>query len=101
MLWTFTQNSFLPHKIFEPNTELDTPIMLLSEKYLDNLMMFNDYKSIINNCEDPITKVKTDIEVHEFVEDFEEKKVVSRTKYTIYKKNNFVMNYREYNEQTI
>ena len=43
LLWTFEQNSFLPHKIYKPNIELDTPIILLSKKYLNNLLVFNMY----------------------------------------------------------
>ena len=54
LLWTFEQNSFLPHKIYEPRVTLDTPILLLSEKYLNNLLIFKEYNSIINNFDEPI-----------------------------------------------
>ena len=94
ILWTFVQNSFIPHKIYEPNVSLDTPVILLSENYLDNLIIFNKYTSIINKLSEPIIKIKTKVKVFEFVEDDEQKKIISRNKYSIYKENNFEMNYK-------
>ena len=58
LLWTFEQNSFLPHKIYEPRATLDTPILLLTEKYLNNLLIFKEYDSIINNFDEPIIQAK-------------------------------------------
>ena len=98
LLWTFEQNSFLPHKIFEVDEKLDTPIILLSEKYLNNLLVFNEYDSIINNFDRPVTQTSENIKVYEFVEDFEDKKIISRKKYMIYKNNNFSLNHQKYNE---
>ena len=98
LLWTFEQNSFLPHKIFEVDEKLDTPIILLSEKYLNNLLVFNEYDSIINNFDRPVTQTSENIKVYEFVEDFEDKKIISRKKYMIYKNNNFSLNHKKYNE---
>ena len=98
ILWTFVQNSFIPHKIYEPNVSLDTPVILLSENYLDNLIIFNKYTSIINKLSEPIIKIKTKVKVFEFVEDDEQKKIISRNKYSIYKQNNFEMNHKKYNE---
>ena len=58
LLWTFEQNSFLPHKIYEPRATLDTPILLLTEKYLNNLLIFREYDSIINNLDEPIVQAE-------------------------------------------
>ena len=101
LLWTFEQNSFLPHKIYKPNIELDTPIILLSEKYLNNLLVFNMYNSIINNFDKPILAANENTEVYELVENYEDKKVISRNKYLAYKRNNFSLSHNEYHEQTI
>ena len=98
LLWTFEQNSFLPHKIYDVDEKLDTPIILLSEKYLNNLLVFNEYGSIINNFNKPITQTTEKMKVYEFVEDFEDKKIISRKKYMIYKNNNFSLNHQKYNE---
>ena len=98
LLWTFEQNSFLPHKIYEVDEKLDTPIILLSEKYLNNLLVFNEYDSIINNLNEPVTHSFKNNKVYEFVEDFEDKKIISRKKYMIYKNNNFSLNHKKYNE---
>ena len=101
LLWTFEQNSFLPHKIYKPNIELDTPIILLSEKYLNNLLVFNMYNSIINNFDKPILAADENTEVYELVENYEDKKVISRNKYLAYKRNSFSLSHNEYHEQTI
>lgn len=98
LLWTFEQNSFLPHKIYDRDKKLDTPIMLLSEKYYDNLLIFREYDSIINNFDKPVTEGNKCHKVYEFVEDFEDKKIISRNKYVIYKNENFNLNYKKYNE---
>ena len=97
LLWTFEQNSFLPHKIYEPRATLDTPILLLNEKYLNNLLIFREYDSIINNLDEPIVQAENHFKVYEFVESSEEKKIISRKKYTIYKNNNFDLNHKKYN----
>ena len=97
LLWTFEQNSFLPHKIYEPRATLDTPILLLAEKYLNNLLIFKEYDSIINNLDEPIIQSEDHFKVYEFVESSEEKKIISRKKYTIYKNNNFDLNHKKYN----
>ena len=96
LLWTFEQNSFLPHKIYEPRATLDTPILLLTEKYLNNLLIFREYDSIINNLDEPIVQAENHFKVYEFVESSEEKKIISRKKYTIYKNNNFDLNHKKY-----
>ncbi|MEC7676981.1 MAG: DNA polymerase III subunit chi [Pseudomonadota bacterium] len=97
LLWTFEQNSFLPHKIYEPKVTLDTPILLLTEKYLNNLLIFKEYDSLINNFDEPIIQAENHFKVYEFVESSEEKKIISRKKYTIYKNNNFDLNHKKYN----
>ena len=97
LLWTFEQNSFLPHKIYEHEVALDTPILLLTEKYLNNLLIFKEYNSIINNFDEPIIQAENHFKVYEFVESSEEKKIISRKKYAIYKDNNFDLNHKKYN----
>ena len=101
LLWTFEQNSFLPHKLYSPKDELDTPIMLLCEKNLNNLLVFNKYNSIINNFEKPLLGTNENIDIYEFVEDSEDKKIISRNKYSLYKQNNFNLNYKKYDEQAV
>ena len=98
LLWTFEQNSFLPHKIYNVDEKLDTPIILLSEKYLNNLLVFNEYDSIINNLNEPVTQTFENLKVYEFVEDIEDKKIISRKKYMIYKDKNYNLNHNKYNE---
>ena len=78
--------------------KLDTPIILLSEKYLNNLLIFNEYNSIINNFDKPVAQTSDNLDVYEFVEDMEDKKIISRKKYMIYKKNNFNLHHKKYNE---
>ena len=64
LLWSFEQNSFLPHKIYEPRATLDTPILLLTEKYLNNLLIFKEYDSIINNLDEPIVQAENHFKVY-------------------------------------
>ena len=101
LLWTFEQNSFLPHKIYENEDKLDTPIILLSEKYIDNENIFDLYSCAINNHSKPLLKEKNDINVYEFVVNNEAKKEQSRIKYAEYKRNNYMLKHNKYNEQTI
>ena len=98
LLWTFEQNSFLPHKLYKPNIELDTPIILLSEKNLNNLLVLNMYNSIINNFDKPILAATEKTEVYELVENDEDKKVISRNKYLAYKRNKFSLSHNDYHE---
>ena len=37
LLWSFEQNSFLPHKIYNKGDVIDTPIILLSIQNLDTV----------------------------------------------------------------
>ena len=101
LLWTFEQNSFLPHKIYESDTSLDTPIILLSAKCPDKQSILDKYDSIINIYEKPVIDKIDDKSIYEFVENIENKKEMSRKKYTLYKNNNFILNHKEFNEQTI
>ena len=98
LLWTFEQNSFLPHKIYNVDEKLDTPIILLSEKYLNNLLVFNEYNAVINNFDKPIIEAAKKFKIYEFVEDCEDKKIISRNKYAVYKNKNFNLNHKKYNE---
>lgn len=101
LLWTFEQNSFLPHKIYEDGDKVDTPILLLSFKYIDKFEIFYEYKSIINNHSTPLLKNIDAINIYEFVEDDENNKTISRKKYSDYKKYNFTLVHNTYDEQTI
>ena len=101
LLWTFEQNSFLPHKIYESDTCFDTPIILVSAIHPDKKSVLDKYDSIINIYEKPIIDKINDKSIYEFVENIENKKEISRKKYTLYKNNNFVLNHKEFNEQTI
>ena len=47
------------------------------------------YNSIINNFDKPILAADESTEVYELVENYEDKKVISRNKYLAYKRNNF------------
>ncbi len=101
LLWTFEQNSFLPHKIYESETCFDTPIILVSAKYSNKESLFDKYDSIVNIYEKPVIDKINNKSIYEFVENIENQKVISREKYTLYKNNNFVLNHKEFNEQTI
>ena len=101
LLWVFEQNSFLPHKKYNIGDELDTPIILLSQNYLNNLLVFNKYGSIINNYIKPILETEENVKIYEFVQNNEEKKIISRQKFSMYKKNNFIVNHSKYNGKTI
>ena len=101
LLWSFEQNSFLPHKIYNKGDAIDTPIILLSIQNLDKLRLFNDYTSIINNYDNALVNLENDINIYEFVDTDESKKSISRNKFLEYKKNNFTLMHNKYNEQTI
>ena len=101
LLWTFEQNSFLPHKIYESDACFDTPIILVSATYTDKQSILDKYDSIINIYEKPVIDKIGDKSIYEFVENIENRKEISRKKYTLYKNNNFTLNHKEFNEQTI
>ena len=101
LLWSFEQNSFLPHKIYNKGDAIDTPIILLSIQNLDKLRLFDDYTSIINNYDNALVNLENDINIYEFVDTDESKKSISRNKFLEYKKNNFTLMHNKYNEQTI
>ena len=101
LLWSFEQNSFLPHKIYNKGDAIDTPIILLSIQNLDKLRLFNDYTSIINNYDNALVSLEYNINIYEFVDTDESKKSISRNKFLEYKKNNFTLMHNKYNEQTI
>ena len=101
LLWSFEQNSFLPHKIYNNGDVIDTPIILLSIQNLDKLRLFNDYTSIINNYDNALVNLENNTNIYEFVDTDESKKSISRNKFLEYKKNNFTLMHNKYNEQTI
>ena len=101
LLWSFEQNSFLPHKIYNKGDAIDTPIILLSIQNLDKLKLFNDYTSIINNYDNALVNLENNINIYEFVDTDESKKSISRNKFLEYKKKNFTLMHNKYNEQTI
>jgi DNA polymerase-3 subunit chi len=101
LLWSFEQNSFLPHKIYNNGDVIDTPIILLSIQNLDKLRLFNAYTSIINNYDNALVNLENNTNIYEFVDTNESKKTISRNKFLEYKKNNFTLMHNKYNEQTI
>tara|TARA_Y100000768_G_scaffold377658_1_gene351148 strand:+ start:1956 stop:2426 length:471 start_codon:yes stop_codon:yes gene_type:complete len=101
LLWSFEQNTFLPHKILFEDDVMDTPIILVSCQNINKLELYKNYSEIINNCEIPLIGHKIFTSIHEFVSNNENDKIVSRSKYTQYKNNNFNVSHRKYNEQTI
>ena len=101
MLWSFEQNSFLPHKIYNSGDMIDTPIILLSIQNLDKLKLFDNYTSIINNYDNALVNLEKDTNIYEFVDTNELKKSISRNKFLEYKKNNFTLIHNKYNEQTV
>ena len=101
LLWSFEQNSFLPHKIYSDGDAIDTPIMLLSIQNLDKLKIFNNYTSVINNFDNALLKLNDNTEIYEFVGSSELNKSISRKKFLEYKRNSFTLIHNKYNEQTI
>ena len=101
LLWSFEQNSFLPHKIYNNEDIIDTPIILLSIQNLDKLKIFKKYTSIINNYDNALLILENDIKIYEFVGNNESDKSNSRKKFIEYKKNNFTMIHNKYNEQAV
>ena len=101
LLWSFEQNSFLPHKIYNKGDVIDTPIILLSIQNLDKLRLFSAYTSIINNYDNALVNLENNTNIYEFVDTNESKKTISRNKFLEYKKNNFTLMHNKYNEQTI
>jgi DNA polymerase IIIc chi subunit len=91
----------LPHKIYKDGDKIDTPILLLSLDYINKSEIFSEYKSIINNQAAALLKITNDINIYEFVDDDETNKSISRKKYLDYKKYNFTLIHKAYNEQTI
>jgi DNA polymerase-3 subunit chi len=98
LLWSFEQNSFLPHKIYNNGDVIDTPIILLSIQNLDKLRLFNNYTSIINNYDNALVNLENNTNIYEFVDTDESKKSISRNKFLEYKKNNFTLMHNKYNE---
>ena len=101
LLWSFEQNSFLPHKIYNNGDMIDTPIILLSIQNLDKLKNFNKYTSVINNYDNALSMLENNIKIYEFVDNKESNKSKSRKKFLEYKKNNFTLIHKRYNEQTV
>ena len=101
LLWSFEQNSFLPHKIYNDGDIIDTPIILLSIQNLDKLKNFNKYTSIINNYDNALLMLENDIEIYEFVDNNESNKSISRKKFLEYRENSLTLIHNKYNEQTI
>ena len=101
LLWSFEQNSFLPHKIYNDGDMIDTSIILLSIQNLDKLKIFSKYTSIINNYDNALLMLKNDIKIYEFVDNDESSKSKSRKKFLEYKKNNFALIHNKYNEEAI
>jgi len=101
LLWTFEQNSFLPHKIYKNGDKIDTPILLSTLNDMNNMEIYGEYKSIINNQSAALLKIAGDINIYEFVEDDETNKSISRNKYSEYKKHNFTLLHKTYDEQAI
>jgi len=101
LLWSFEQNSFLPHKIYTNGDMIDTPIILLSIQNLDKLKIFNKYTSVINNYDNALSMLENNIKIYEFVDNKESNKSKSRKKFLQYKKNNFTLIHKRYNEQTV
>ena len=65
---------------------------------LINKFILDKYDSIINIYEKPVIDKIDDKSIYEFVENIENRKEISRKKYTLYKNNNFVLNHKEFNE---
>ena len=101
LLWSFEQNSFLPHKIYNNGDMIDTPIILLSIQNLDKLSLFDKYDCIINNYDNALFKIKNGINIYEFVDTNESSKSISRNKFLEYKKNDFTLIHNKYNEQAL
>ena len=101
LLWSFEQNSFLPHKIIIDDENIDSPILLVSYQNINKLDVIKNNSEIINNSELPLTEYKTYINIHEFVSNDEEHKKVCRAKYSKYMNNNFDVIHRKYDEQAI
>ncbi len=101
LLWSFEQNTFLPHKTYSDGDDIDTPILLISGQIKDKYDLFDSYTEIINNGEIPLIEYKTYTNIYEFITDNEEHKITCRSKYTKYMNNNFNVMHRKYNEQTI
>tara|TARA_B100001059_G_C17817419_1_gene576167 strand:- start:1851 stop:2300 length:450 start_codon:yes stop_codon:yes gene_type:complete len=101
LLWSFEQNSFLPHKIYNNGDMIDTPIILLSIQNLDKLSLFDKYDCIINNYDNALLKIKNGINIYEFVDTNESSKSISRNKFLEYKKNDFTLIHNKYNEQAL
>ena len=101
LLWSFEQNSFLLHKIYNNEDIIGTPIILLSIQNLDKLKIFNKYTSVINNYDNALLILENDIKIYEFVGNNESDKSNSRKKFIEYKKNNFTMIHNKYNEQAV
>tara|TARA_B100000902_G_C26745643_1_gene638308 strand:+ start:85 stop:489 length:405 start_codon:yes stop_codon:yes gene_type:complete len=101
LLWSFEQNSFLPHKILSDGDDIDTPILLVSSHNINKLDYIESYPEIINSGEAPLIGCKNYTNIHELVSDNEEHKIICRSKYTKYMNNNFNVIHRKYNEQAI
>ena len=98
LLWSFQQNSFLPHKILSKDDDPDSPILLVSYQNINKVALFESYSEIINNSEMPLIDYKAFNNIHEFVLNNEEHKKICRTKYSKYMNNKFDVIHRKYYE---
>tara|TARA_Y100000768_G_scaffold385192_1_gene370794 strand:+ start:10414 stop:10794 length:381 start_codon:yes stop_codon:yes gene_type:complete len=101
LLWSFEQNSFLPHKIYSDEADIDTPILLYAVQNRNNQILFDSYSEIINNSEIPLIEHKNYTNIHEFISDNEQHKVICRDKYAQYRNNNFEVSHKRYDEKAI
>ena len=95
LLWSFEQNSFIPHKIYQDDDKVDAPVLIM---YFTGykLRTSQKYSTIINNTNNALVTLKNDVVIYEFVGHDENRKNISREKYMKYKSNKFELTHRNY-----
>ena len=96
LLWSFEQNSFIPHKIYQDDDKVDAPVLIMSDLPDISLEPLKKYSTIINNTNNALVTLKNDVVIYEFVGHDENRKNISREKYMEYKSNKFELTHRNY-----
>ena len=94
LLWTFEQNSFVPHSL---NSDYDNcPVIIALHDNLEEIQKKTKFNVLFNLT---LTKMMIDIDTDLYVEivtSDERQKTIAREKFSHYKNNNLVTSYEKF-----
>lgn len=96
LLWSFEQNSFIPHKIYNYKDNADTPVMIITNFSNNHTNLLKNYSTIINVTNTALINLHENLEIYEFVGNDEARKNICREKYLAYKNNKFELLHKNY-----